>query len=139
MTIRPAAGVFPTGMHEVVIAVDSAPMQTCTFDFPIAGDPGSVASGSCNGDGVFLTVSPVQECTSRVDGNVASQTCRPVPGQFEERIQIQGNAAHVRITQRTIGGGKYLDQEVSATYAEVFPNGPRCGPVCKQAGVSWTF
>ncbi len=140
VTIRPRAGVFPSGMHEVVIAAEGSPVRRCTFNFPIAGGPGAVESGACNsGDGLFLTVAPVMECTTMTSGNAASQTCTPVPGKFEERLHIPGTSPQVRVTQRTIAGGKYLDQEIAPTYAPAYPNGPECGPVCKQASTDWEF
>jgi hypothetical protein len=140
VTIRPRDGVFPAGTHEVVIAAEGSPVRTCTFTFPIAGDPSAIATGLCpGGDGLFLTVAPLQACTTTTDGNSASQACTPVPGKFEERIHVPGTSPRVRITQRTIGGATYLDRTVDATYEGAYPNGRACGEVCKQARVDWEF
>jgi hypothetical protein len=140
VTIRPKDGLFASGTHEVVIAAEGRPVRTCTFSFPIAGGPAAIASGVCpGGDGIFLTVAPLQACTSMTSGGVASQTCTPVPGKFEERLHVPGRSPRVHITQRTTGGATYLDRTVEATYQPVYPNGRACGEVCKQASVEWEF
>ena len=140
VTIRPSDGVFPAGTHEVVIAAEGSQVRTCTFTFPIPGGPSAIASGVCTGGGgVFLTVAPLQACTTMTNGEVASQSCTPVPGKFEERLHVPGTSPRVHITQRTTGGATYLDRTVDATYEPVYPNGRACGAVCKQARVDWEF
>ncbi len=139
VTLRPTAGEFPAGNHEVLITAEGSPVRTCTFTFPFAGP---IESGTCTPTGggpLFLTVSPLQSCTTMTSGQTASQTCVPIPGKFEERLTVPGLPAKVRITQRTLSGGTYFDREVTPTYEDAYPNGKACGAVCKQAGAAWEF
>jgi hypothetical protein len=137
VTITPKGGEFPAGTHEVVITAEGSPVRTCTFTFPFAGP---IESGVCSGGGpIFLTVAPLQTCTTSNNGSTASQSCVPVAGKFEERLSVPGLPSKVRITQRTLQGGGYFDREATPTYQDAFPNGKACGAVCKQAGVSWDF
>jgi hypothetical protein len=135
VTVKPLAGEFPAGNHEVVITAEGSAPRTCTFKFPF---PDNAQSATCDG-GVMLTVWPVQTCTTKNDGNTASQSCVPVPGKFEERLSIPGLPSKVRVTQRTLGGASYLDREATPSYADVYPNGKECGAVCKQDGAVWEF
>jgi len=126
VTIRPHAGDFPSGTHEVVIIAEGSPVRICTFNIPFAG---SVESGVCDGGDIRLWV------TRRF-----SQSDAPILGEFEERLGIRGLPAKVRVTQRTLEGGTYLDREATPAYVDFFPNGKECGAVvCKQDSATWEF
>jgi hypothetical protein len=136
-TVKPRAGEFPAGTHEVIITVDGAPTRTCTFEFPF---PGTFQTATCTGsDGLTVMVSPMMDCRTLTQGDAVSQTCTPSPGKFQERLSIPGLPANVRITQRLAGGATYLERHATPGYQEVFPNGKDCGAVCKQAAADWDF
>jgi hypothetical protein len=136
-TISPRGGEFPSGTHEVVITAEGSPVRTCTFKFPFAGP---LESAECrDGGGVMVMISPLQTCTTTNHGDTVSHSCVPVPGKFEERLSVPGLSPKVRVTQRTLEGGTYLDREATPTYEDVFPNGKECGAVCKQASARWDF
>jgi hypothetical protein len=137
VTVTPAAGTFPAGEHEVVIAIDGSAPRTCTFRFPFTG---SIESARCTGEGgLNLTVWPLQTCQTITQGGAVGQSCTPIPGKFEERLTVPGLPARLRITQRLAQGEVYLDRDVTPRYEEFYPNGKDCGGACKQAGATWEF
>jgi hypothetical protein len=137
VTVKPKAGEFPAGIHEVIITAEGSPTRTCTFKFPIEG---SIESGRCtDGGGVRLLVTPMQDCRTMTQGDFVSQTCTPLPGKFQEHLSVPGLPAKVRITQTLAGGPTYLEREATPGYQDVYPNGRECGAVCKQAGADWDF
>ncbi len=134
LTVRAMNGLA-AGPHTVEIQAGSDPLRTCTFDVPAGGPgPGGV-SASCT-PGVMLYISPRVTCTEMTSGAATSQTCVPVPGQFEEHINVQGTPAFVRVIQRA-GTETVLERTEMLTYKAATPNGPMCGPVCNQAHVTW--
>jgi len=42
---------------------------------------------------------------------------------------------HVR---QLVDGGVVLDKSVTPVYAMDQPNGPGCGPICREGGADWT-
>jgi hypothetical protein len=137
VTVKPLAGTFPEGEHEVTITAEGSAPRTCTFRFPLTG---SAEFATCTGQGFTnLTVAPLQMCETVTSGNAVSQSCKPIPGKFQQTLSVPGLPARVRITQRVVGGAMYLDREATPTYENVYPNGRRCGAVCKQAGATWEF
>jgi hypothetical protein len=137
VTIKPRAGEFPVGTHEVVITADGKPERTCTFKFPFSG---SIESGQCNDPGgIMLTVTPLQDCKTTTQGDSVSQSCTPIPGKFQEGLSVFGLPGKVRVTQRVAGQAPYLDREATPGYQDVYPNGKDCGAVCKQAAADWEF
>jgi hypothetical protein len=84
-------------------------------------------------------VLPLQTCETVTSGVAVGQSCTPIPGKFQQLLTVPGLPARVRITQRLVGGETYLDREATPTYEDAYPNGKRCGVVCKQAGATWEF
>jgi len=123
--VRSADGSFPSGAHRIEVLADTASL-TCTFAYPFAR-PGDNAS--C---GVDLRVAVWEElaCTET--------QCEPIPGKFYEAITVPGTPAQVHVWQY-VDDMAILDAAVAPTYKEVAPNGRECGPICRQATVSWMF
>jgi hypothetical protein len=138
ITLRPREGTFPAGKHTVFIATaEGGPVKRCTFTPPTdAQVSGGFVAADCTG-GVMLSVSPRVTCTTMQSGQAVSQSCTPIPGQFEERIFLRGTPARVRIIQSA--QETFVDQELTPTYANARPNGPDCEPLCRQASTEWEF
>ena len=62
-----------------------------------------------------------------------------MPGRFVERFFVPGTAPRVRITQRVLTGGTFLDTTVSPRYDPVYPNGESCEGVCQGQEVLLAF
>ena len=58
-----------------------------------------------------------------------------------ERGNVAGRypPAKVRATQRTLGGGTYLDREATPAYVDIFLSGKKCGAACKGNSATWEF
>jgi hypothetical protein len=138
ISLRPREGTFPAGKHSVLIATaEGGPIKTCTFTAPTDVQvAGGFVAADCTG-GVMLSVSPRVTCTTMQSGEAVSRTCTPIPGQFEQRIFIRGTPSRVRIIQKT--EETFVDRELTPSYADAQPNGPGCGPACRQANAEWEF
>ena len=56
-------------------------------------------------------------------------------GKYNETISVVGTPTTVHV-QQAVGGTILLDQSATPTYADYHPS---CGPVCKEALVTWTM
>jgi hypothetical protein len=130
-TVSRADGSFPNGVHQVDVTVDGVSLS-CAFTFA-----GGTAPPTCSPD-LMLTVAPAERCTETRTGNSVSLRCDPIPGQFVERISLQGTPGELRVVQ-TVDGVALLDEAMVPAYQAVYPNGPECGGACQQATASWTL
>jgi hypothetical protein len=135
-SIRSADGSFPSGTHLLEVLVDGV-MQTCTFTFAETS-PGIGRVAEWCSSAFAFTVDNDRTCTEiRTDQSV-SQKCEPIPGQFIETIMLAGTPAQVHVWQY-VDGAPILDAAAAPSYADAFPNGADCPPVCRQASASWTL
>jgi hypothetical protein len=80
-------------------------------------------------------VVPDQTCTFEPSVTGGIQTCVDNPGKYNETISVVGTPTTVHV-QQAVGGTILLDQSATPTYADYHPS---CGPVCKEALVTWTM
>jgi hypothetical protein len=137
-TIRPKAGVFEVGTHRIAVyTAEGGPVRSCTLIIPDSSFTTPV-SGSCS-EGLEVVVSPRTKCTESTQGAVATSSCVPIPGQYEEVITLAPITTRLLIEQRVLGpkGSVVFQRELTPEYRKVQPNGPGCAPVCRQAQVGW--
>jgi len=77
-------------------------------------------------------------CIDTMDGGVVTHQCDPVPTRLYELITVPGTPAQVHVWQY-VDDTVILDAATAPSYGEVAPNGRECGPICRQATVSWMF
>ena len=133
VTVTPAGGVFPSGVHVVTASLPGPVATTLTCEFSYDAAPGSTTApvAKCT-PGLRLFIFQKQNCTTVQRGDAVGRVCEPVAGQYQEQIAVDGTPSHVRLTQ-TVNGSTILDEALSPTYVETRPNGPNCEPVCRQA------
>jgi hypothetical protein len=136
--VQPQGGLLPRGSHTVTVTPENEPARTCQFVVtegaaPVPGVGGTAPVASCS-PGLWVWIFQKQTCTTSTNGQTASQTCVPVPGQWEEQITVNGTPVRAHLTQQ-VDGRLILEKDLRPTYKESRPNGPTCGPVCKQASV----
>jgi len=110
---------------------------TCAFPFPLPPAGGGGTQPACD-SGLTVTISPKESCTDTMQAGSVSHSCTPIPGKFFETIGLPGTPAQVHVWQY-LDDVPILDVAVTPTYQSYTPNGPECGPVCRQASASWTF
>lgn len=163
VTVRPRAGTFPAGVHVVEVATpELIPTRTCKFVVPPAmplaagapapgagatspappalvpppgpvAPPGEVIQGDCS-PGLTLFITAEQRCTTVMRGGAVGQSCEPIPGRFVERLTVSGTPARLYLRQQ-VDGRVLLERELAPQYRDTFPNGPQCGPACRQATI----
>lgn len=115
--VRSADGFLPSGMHRVELLVDGVTLM-CTFKVPLEAAPGGgLVQPTCPA-GLSVTVMFTVE-------DVEIITVPGTPGQVHAWQYVDDRAI--------------LDVAAAPTYQENAPNGPGCGPICRQASVSWTL
>jgi len=136
-SVRRADGTFPAGNHRVEVLADGVSLS-CTFTFP--SDPtGSAAYvyAPCP-SGLMVSVSPELACADVRSDSAVTRTCDPVPGRFMESISLSGTPGQVHAWQY-LDDAAILDAAAAPSYQNYQPNGPECGPGCRQAAVAWTL
>jgi hypothetical protein len=108
----------------------------CTFTFAESSPGIGWVTPAC--PGLNVTVRNAEMCTETHTGNSVSYRCDPIPHQFVETIELTGTPAQVHAWQY-VDDVAVLDAAAAPSYADVFPNGPECGAVCRQASASWTM
>jgi hypothetical protein len=98
---------------------------------------GNLAPGLCNDTRVEVILRALTDCTEVRAGSSGSGSCT-LNGKFEEVITIRATPARVHV--------KLLDTAATAaersfdlTYTTSSPNGPACGPVCRQSDTAWVL
>jgi hypothetical protein len=119
-SVRSADGSFPSGMHRIEIMTTGV-VIACAFTFPLE---------------VLPTGGLVQPtCPAGVNVNILSVAG---PDQVVESIVLPGTPPQVHVWQY-VDDVTILDAAAAPSYHTVQPNGPECGPVCRQASASWTL
>ena len=78
-------------------------------------------------------LAPVVKCEEHQTGMTQSQTCGPVPDAFYLQATEPGTPATLSVTLTRGDDEVLLDESGDITYTTAEPNGPECGPTCKQA------
>jgi hypothetical protein len=66
------------------------------------------------------------------------QGCTPIPGKFTGRLAVDGTPARVDLTLSR-DGAPVLVETAEPLYEDVYPNGPECDAVCRQASFEYTL
>lgn len=90
------------------------------------------------GPTVTLSVEPETECKETTRGDAVSQSCTPIPGQFRQRLTVQGTPARVDVVLRR-DGGVVGERSFTPQYQTYHPNGEGCGPACRGATQDWAI
>jgi hypothetical protein len=105
VNVRPASGTWADGDYEL-----SAGAEQCTFSIP--RDVPSVGSGTL-------------DCYRRTSGGV---------GPSGLQLTFEGTPETLAVVL-TRDGTAILDETSTPSYAESQPNGPDCGPHCRQGSL----
>ncbi len=130
LTLRTSDGSFPVGEHTIEVTVGDA-VASCTLRFPGTTNGDNSAFGTCSAS-LGANVLAKTMCMTTTTGQAVSQSCRPITGQFFEQITVQGTPTQLRVVQR-LGETVLLDRFFGPNYKSSEPNGPGCGPACRQA------
>ncbi|HSS39337.1 MAG TPA: hypothetical protein VLT58_11255 [Polyangia bacterium] len=132
-TVTVDATAFASGKYRVGVTANGS-TTFCSFSFP--PDP-ALQNEPCSA-GFTLTVAPSQSCASTETDGARTLQCQPIAGKFTETITVEGTPQSVEV-QEWVDGTSVFDKTISPTYGLTQPNGPACGPSCKQAAVAWTI
>lgn len=137
VTAAPASGEWPAGDYELELTLDGS-TQKCGFhlpdDLPTAG---RVTTLDC-GQGIQAGLEQRSECHETTSGNAVSQSCTPLPDQYELRFSLQSKPKSLGIALSR-DGNVFFNDSVAPSYQISEPNGPECGPTCRQAHVDLTL
>ena len=132
-----ADGSIPDGAHRIEVLADGTTLK-CTFTLPLAIlQTGGTVQPTCDA-GLTVTVVPAMICIQTQTATSSSSTCDVLPGKFVETLTLSGAPGQVHVWQYA-DDLPILDAAVAPQYQDRQPNGPGCGPVCRQASVSWTL
>jgi len=131
VNLSPAGGVWQDGEYSLEIALDERE-ETCAFripdDLPASG---SVSSLSC-GQRISAQLVQRSTCEETRDRNSISQSCTPIPNQYELSLSAYTEPTTISL-ELARDGIVILNDSRTLAYQQSQPNGPGCGPVCRQA------
>lgn len=131
--LAPDSGVWQFGDYQLEIRRDGA-TSSCGFVAP--GDlprDGALQSLDC-GRQISADIWPRTSCTTTRHGDAVSQSCSPIENQYDLHLRIEGTPKNLSI-QLTRDGEVIVNDSRAPKYGETSPNGPECGPTCRQASV----
>jgi hypothetical protein len=133
-TLRTVDGSWPDGTYELSIRADGVE-TACSFRLPerLPSPPGALTDIDC-GPGVRFEIRPETQCESGCDGNACWQRCTPIEGKFVQQLSIDGTPSRLDVSLAR-DGQELVVRHVEPMYRDVFPNGPECGPGCRQASL----
>ena len=132
LVVIPQTGKWADGTYTLDIAFDDA-SYTCSFEAPSeAGTKGTWQRLDCAPE-LDAYLAPVVKCEEHQTGMTQSQTCGPVPDAFYLQATEPGTPATLSVTLTRGDDEVLLDESGDITYTTAEPNGPECGPTCKQA------
>jgi hypothetical protein len=138
--IKTADGTWPDGAYTVELTANGASYacsMTLPDDLPANG---SISTIRCEPPLSYVGVTLRTDvlCTEHHDATSGSQSCTPVPGHYT----LSGSLASTPSTlslRVTRDSGLLVEQSLPLTYSTTQPNGPDCGPTCRQASVELTL
>jgi hypothetical protein len=136
--LESSTGAWTPGTYELAILVGAvdASQDRCTMTIPEAPSPTSLIVASCTGNSSW-TFSSIVTCETHQSSGAVGESCRPVPGHFDQTLTLAGTPARVTLSLSR-GGQQILVAPVSFTYRDFQPNGPQCGPACHEASAQLT-
>lgn len=135
--VTPQGGIWQPGTYALELSLDDDRSE-CEISIPDdLPARGAVTSVPC-GEGIDVMLQQLAECTETRSGDSVSQSCEPIPGQYELRFFAFQEPDRLRLTLNR-DGAELLSEDRRLTYAESRPNGPDCEPVCRQAQVKLAF
>jgi hypothetical protein len=138
ISLRPTDGFWPDGDYTFALVVDGQ-TQSCIANVPKdLPQNGNIAEFACSPKDRSVYWTQDTSCQEQRDGNSVSQTCALIPNRFTANTNVSGTPAVFSVSLER-DGVELIGQTVSPTYKESRPNGPECGPVCRQAKVELTF
>ena len=132
-TLRTADGKWASGSYELNLRADGTP-GTCTLRLPeqLPQGPG-IPLYPC-GPQTTVMVTTDKKCAFGCDGQACGQQCMWLRGQFVIEVMMYATPSRLEVVLSR-DGEQLVAQEVRPAYEESTPNGPECGPVCRQAKV----
>jgi hypothetical protein len=128
-------GGWSPGMYELSVngAGDAgdAGEQQCVLAIPDSPPPTSLLVATCTGN-LGLSLEADSTCTTSQNGNAVGESCTPVPGHFHLTLTIAGTPVQFGLTLSR-DGQQVFGTTVTPSYHDFQPNGPECGPPCRQA------
>jgi hypothetical protein len=134
LTVHPPNNIWPTGGYAFEFRFASE-QHNCTIAIPdsLPADSRSTAELNCEPQ-LDASFSPETKCSDPRTGETVRQACVPVPGHWILEVSKEGTPATVAVRVER-DGVLLLEAEESPKFEESRPNGPGCGPVCKQTTV----
>lgn len=129
VTLSTSTGEWQLGSYELTLTYANGPHR-CQFTVtePVDGASG-ISPVECT-PALDVSFSQRQTCVPLETGN--GVTCTRVPRQFDLTVTIRGTPAeaHVQLHRDTVA---IVDEPLVFNYTSTMPNGPECGPTCRQA------
>jgi hypothetical protein len=139
VTIKTESGEWAPGVYTLDIAFDGAAHE-CSFTMPddLPEVVGQLGELDCDTDlNAYFT--PRYTCMEFIDSNGARhQTCTPLERQFDLEVSTYGTPAALTVALE-LDGSVLVDEAHDLAYQTYYPNGPECGPACRQANVVLTI
>jgi hypothetical protein len=137
ITMRTPTGAWADGLYELTVGTDTQLAGRCTFLLPeqLPMPPGNVLGIAC-GTGMSFDLAPEVDCHMGCNGDACWQGCTPIPGQFVAHLTVNGTPGRVDLNF-TRDTAPILVEMARPTYKDAYPNGPECGPVCRQASMEY--
>ena len=133
LSVRTKNDQWPDGDYELTLTVGDE-KTTCEFKLPEAfEESGSTEAVVCDRSLGYMgpTLRQVTECEEMRSGDSVSNSCTPVADEYTLEIAVSGTPGEVEL-RLTRDGEELVDRSLALSYQNVRPNGPGCGPVCRQ-------
>jgi hypothetical protein len=135
-TIRPPDSHWDDGVYSLQVQFDDA-AYSCTFTLPEAlPAEGSWQALDCT-PWLQAYLTPEVHCEEHTNGDSSSQVCSPIPDQYYLQASSAGTPASLSVTLQR-DSDTMLDETQTLSYSATQPNGPECGPTCRQASIDFT-
>jgi hypothetical protein len=129
--VTPSGGWKP-GTYELTLLVDGD-SSSCALKVPAMPSPTATVAGACTATMTF-DLAPQAQCLADAgDADASTADCAATAGALQQVLTLPGMPLTVVLTL-TRDGNMLVQQTIALTYADVHPNGPSCGPTCREAG-----
>jgi hypothetical protein len=136
-TIRAPGGHWDDGAYSLQVTFGHDAYD-CTFTLPDA----LPSTGSSQGLDCTPTLqayfTPEVDCEDHRNGNDVSEVCTPIADQYYLQASRDGTPAKLAVTLQR-DDTTLLDETRALSYSANEPNGPECGPTCRQASIDFTL
>jgi hypothetical protein len=132
VTVHSPEGTWQPGNYKLEITT-AGQAHSCQITLPddAPTQPGASASLACvpTFDAGLV---PETECTQSSDGEVVSQSCTPIAGQYFFSVALSGTPPDVDV-RLARDASELLHESRALEYKDFSPNGVECGPTCRVA------